>query len=95
MEKSSVANASSEDLSLQSSASNLSSASLAAAESSPDVEASAAVQPGRMLPAGSSQSSMLDGGYTEVSDSGTAQAGDLPQSPQETAKERFVSKYES
>lgn len=29
-------------------------------------------------------------GYTEVSASGTAQAGDLPQSPKEAAKERFV-----
>ena len=91
MEKSSVTT-SSEDLSLKS---NLSSASLAAVENSPDVEASAAVQASPMLPAGSSQSLPLDGGYTKVSDNGTAQGGDLPQSPQETAKQRFVSKYES
>ena len=94
MEKSSVANNSGEDLSLDSTAPNLSSASLATAENTPVLETSAVVLPaqGRMLPAGSNQSSMLDGGYTEVSDSGTAQAGDLPQSPQETAKERFVAK---
>ena len=88
MENSSThtANTSSDSLSLDSSAANLSSASSAAAESSSDV---GAVQPGRMIPAGSNLYPMLDEGYTEVSDSGAAQAGDLPQSPKETANERF------
>ena len=81
----SVTNTSSEDVSLDSSTANL---SVSSVENSPDIGASAAIQSG----AGQSATPIHDEGCTEVSDSGTAQAGDLPQSPKEMANERCVDK---
>ena len=103
MEPLSVAlvNTACEDLSLDSSAANLSSSS---AETSPDIGAASvaatADQHDRGIPfaaascTGTTTPSARggsDGGYTEVSATGTAQAGEPPQSPKEMAKEpRFV-----